>query len=433
MAKKEQNSTKLPALFLSHDIYYFKISVENPKFGLFPDEPRKIRITVSTRTSNRKDAEKFQAAFIKYGTRRPVELISNLSDIIMLFSSPETNPKLKEAQIEGRSYSRSYAKNVARDCRHLMEVLTKKLPYLLTCKLADISRRDGVMVREMLYDEYGRTHVSAEAFKKFKMCLTYAADQGYIASSPVERITNIKPEDPKPIFILSPEDVVLLCSCEELFKSKLARDQFYVFATTGMRRSELAALTVQQIYKYQKTERIGGKLVFKEGYAISIDRAFKNDGVKEVGLPKWNKTRCIPIADSTYRTLKPYLENKAPSDRVFETITHHTLLEDFAYLKKSCDEHGIANLLSCPAAIENLSPHKLRHSLNTFLTASTDIKDTLTNEYMSWAKQRKDNVAKMQSHYTHINVNHLSIVADAIENAYCDEVDANLIPFTVNG
>ena len=431
MTKK--TNTKLPSLFLAHGIYYFKLTVDNPKFSADCDQPKKIRMTFSTRESNYDEAYKYMKAFVTGGRAfKASQKIENLANIIHLFLDPKTNPKMQSAKIEGKSYSLRHAENVARDCRHLLEVLCKHMPFILKVKMTEITRKDSLDIREAIYIEYGNNYVAHEAFKKYKMAMMYAADIGLIPFSPAEKIDNIKPKEAEPIFVLSPEDIVTLYSTPELFASQDARAQFMVFATTGMRRSELGALTVEQIYRYKKAERVNGRLVFQEGWAISIDRAFKDKKWEEAGLPKWNKTRCIPIADMTYKVLEPYLLNKAPSDRVFDTMTHHTLIDDFKYLRDMCNEYGVTGLLSCPAAIENLTPHKLRHSLNTFLSTS-DIKDILTNEYMSWAKQKKDNVQRMQSHYTHINVNHLASIANLINEMYNDNVSDNLIPFTVNG
>lgn len=431
MAKTKKD--KLPSLFLSHGIWYFKLTVDNPKFLVDSNAPKRIRLTFSTKEEDYGAAYKYMESFVQGGRSfKASQNVNNLSKVIQLFLDPKKNPKKKTAEIEGRSYSMRHAENVARDCRHLMEVLNKSMPHILNVKMTEITRKDSLDIREAIYEAYGNSYVAREAFKKYKMAMMYAADIGLIPFSPAEKIDNIKAADPKPIFILSPEDVVTLYTTPELFASEVARAQFMVFATTGMRRSELGALTVEQIYRYKKAERVNGRLVFHEGWAISINRAFKDKKWQEAGLPKWNKTRCIPIADMTYKVLEPYLANKAPSDRVFDTMTHHTLIDDFKYLRDMCNEYGVTDILSCPAAMENLTPHKLRHSLNTFLSTS-DIKDILTNEYMSWAKQKKDNVQRMQSHYTHINVNHLAQIANLIDEMYNDNVCDNLIPFTVNG
>ena len=431
MANKK--SEKLPSLFQSHGIWYFKLTVDNPAYLTNPDEPKRARLTFSTYQTNYKKAVAYRDSFVYKDSEYKATLrVKNLGYILSLFMDPATNPKMKNNLIEGKSYSEDYAKNVARSCRQLNEVLLDKMPHILKVKLTDISRKDCFDVREAIFDTHGNNHVAREAFKKFKMAMMYAADNGLIPFSPAEKIDNIKAKDAKPVFILSPEDVVAIYSIPELFQSEEARAQFMVFATTGMRRSELGALTVEQVYKFKKAERLNKKLTFYEGWAISIDRSFKNNSWSKVGLPKWDKTRCIPIADVTYRVLEPFLVGKAPSDRVFSNATPHTFKDDFNYLRNACDEMGVSAVLSCPAAMENLSPHKLRHGLNTLLTTS-DIKDVLTNEYMSWEKQKKDNVQRMQSHYTHINVSHLAVIANFIDEMFCDEVEGNLIPFTVNG
>lgn len=421
--------SKNPSLFQSHGIWYFKITVNNPKFLYDPNEPKTKRLTFSTRTANFKEAEKIRDSFIENDRRiKAAAKISNLSHILLLFMKPETNPKMLSARIEGKSYSIKHAENVARDCKHLYDVLDSKMSHILYCKITEISRLDSIEVRQAIFDAYGNSYVGHEAFKKYKMALTYAADLGIIPFSPADKIDNIKPKDAKPIFVLSAEDILAIYSAPELFSNEEARAQFFVFATTGMRRSELGALTVEQVYKYKKAERIGGRLVFCEGWAISIDRAYKDNAWETVGSPKWNKTRCIPIADVTYKVLEPFLKGKTLSDRVFNTMTKHTLVDDFETLRNNCHELGVADALSCPAAIDCLSPHKLRHALNTILSTS-DIKDILTNEYMSWSKQKKDNVQRMQSHYTHINVSHLSSIASLIQDIYGIESEENMLLF----
>ena len=432
--RKMANSRKKksPSLYQSHGFWYFKITVENPKFLLDPSQPKKIRKSISTETSNKAEAEKFQKKYLDGFARQNSKCVDNLESLIAQFIVPEKNPMYLSAPIEGRSYTLKHSQNVARSCRQLLEKLDEKMAYILHSKISTITRLDCIEVREMIFKEYGKTHVAKEAFCKFKMLMTYAANIGLIPFSPADKIADIKPEDPKPIYVLSPADIALLYSAEELFTSEDFRAMFITFATTGLRRSELAALTVGQIYKFPRVKKCGKNTTFSESWAICVDRAFKDDAWKIVDKPKWNKVRCIPICDITYKALEPYLKDKGPEERVFPMIKHHRLYDDFAFLKENCYRKNLDMLLETPEGLEKLSPHKLRHALNTALSVRSDVKDSLSNEYMSWEKQKTNNVKKMQSHYTHINVNHLCIVSDIIQEMYSNDDNDNLIMFESN-
>lgn len=417
--EESMGKKRYPSLYQTNGLWYFKITV------------RSKRITIPTGTSLKKEAEVYRNAYME-GRIINGELEDkkkNLGDIISLFSDISTNPRYRSAEMEGRSYSLGHAKNVARESRHLFDALMEAWPKILTSKISDISRADCFKIRDIVFLKYGKNHVSKEAFSKLKMVLTYAADIGIIPFSPAEKIPNIKPPQSAPIYALAPDDAVIIYSMPELFMSKEARAQFFVFATTGMRRAELGALTVGQISEYNKMEKIGKRIIQRKGHSIDIRLAIKDDDWSVVGLPKWDKKRMIPIADTTYNVLAPYLEGKGPNDRVFPTMSHHSLIEDFCYLREQIVKTGLISVLSTPEAIEDLTPHKLRHSLNTAFVGLTSLKTELTQEYMSWRKQ-EDNNAKMQRHYSHLNISHLIPVADAIEDLF-SEAEENEVRFPI--
>lgn len=176
---------------------------------------------------------------------------------------------------------------------------------------------------------------------------------------------------------------------------------FAVLATTGMRRAEAAALCTAQIRDIKGIKQ------------ICINRAKKDTDWNSIGLPKMNIVRTIPIADVTYKAIEPFLNFKDPHALIFPNITPQMLATCFKRIRALAP---IELDLFEPDAIEFLSPHILRHSLNTALILE-NANNILIQEYLSWHHQDLGT----QQGYTHIYARNLLPIANLIEKMFGEE------------
>ena len=184
---------------------------------------------------------------------------------------------------------------------------------------------------------------------------------------------------------------------------------FCLLAYTGMRRAEAAALTSGQIRD--------GIYRGRAFHYIEIDRAFKDESWKVVGKPKWDLCRSIPINEWLYNKIKPLIKDDA-KERLFPTYTQSRFRQMFDRLTENADIDSVE--WEDKEAFLMLSPHKLRHALNTNLLADQmesegQVTETMVAEYLSWEHQDQ---SKMQRRYTHLVASRLLPVSDMIGEIY---------------
>lgn len=182
-----------------------------------------------------------------------------------------------------------------------------------------------------------------------------------------------------------------MISHRELWPDHLMWAFFSLLATTGMRRSEALALTRDQLY---------------EG-VLTIDRAFKDiDG--ELGLPKWDLMRVIPLSNVTLEILDS-IEGK--DKRYFPK--GQSWVNDVIYTAR------IVGLTLYPLNkdLSKLTAHSLRHSCHSNLLAN-GASVVLAAEYLSWGHQE---LADIQQRYTHIYCKKLQPIADLIDDLYAPQ------------
>ena len=80
-------------------------------------------------------------------------------------------------------------------------------------------------------------------------------------------------------------------------------------------------------------------------------------------------------------------------------------------------------------AFNMLTPHKLRHALNTNLLADQGIEDgkvteNMVAEYLSWEHQDQ---SRMQRRYTHLVASRLLPVADLISKIYSGKIESDIL------
>ena len=210
---------------------------------------------------------------------------AKLKDLLRLYEDPETNPRYKQAQVEGRNYGKSYARHVATYARQISELLKEKAPRLLSKMVCNITKLDVKTIREIIAAEWGQTRKSQTNFRTLRAMFSQASEDAIIMTSPFNGIKDIHYKSKQTNAYT--EDILReMIIHQELWPDHLMWAYFSLLATTGMRRSEALALTRGQLY---------------EG-VLTIDRAFKDvDG--EIGLPKWDLARVIPLSKLTLSIL----------------------------------------------------------------------------------------------------------------------------------
>lgn len=353
------------------------------------------RRSISTRTRDKEEAKKVLKEFRIFRIV-PIDNKKTLRSCLMEFSDKDTNPRYQEAQITGRLYGRLHAINTATLARRLVDIIPN---IFLSKHIKDLSRVDCISIRRIIWQQYGSTSVAYNTWKKFKTIISYCAKAGYITQSPAVGLEDISYEKRKKI-ALPAEDIKAIMDEKSLFLSEEYRTFFIVLATTGMRRGEAAALCTSQIREIRGIRQ------------ICINRARKDEKWSTIGLPKMNIVRTIPIADVTYAALAPYLDPEKPDDLLFPNITKQGIGRSFDIIRATAPT--MLELIA-PEAVQEISPHILRHSLNTELVL-TNLNNLLIQEYLSWHHQDLGT----QEGYTHIYARNMKPVADMIDMLYGD-------------
>lgn len=374
-----------PSLYLSGSKWYFKIW------------KGKSRISVSTGESDRKRAEEWQK---RYFAQEEAEASPRrLAPLLKLFSSVETNPKYQDAEISGGHYTKRYAEFEAVRVEHLLTLLPSAM---LDKKLNELSRSDVDIVKRILSREYGTRPIANDTFKTFKGILNWAYSKGFMKEMIAFRVGGLRIEKQKDTDYL-PFSECLRIAREGGFRTERERDVFTVLLLTGMRRAELAAVQGKQL----KKARIGQR----EFWVLDISQAWKDENYSELGLPKWDIQRVIPLCGEAGEILSRY---KKGNEDFLLPVSNAIWTKMFNYIRAH------SPLLSS-TALNCLTPHKLRHALNTMLIEE-DVNPTLVQEYLAWYHQDRN---KVQSGYTHIYIKSLLTVVDKIEEVSQERSEEN--------
>lgn len=362
-------SVKKPAVFKIKNRYYFKFSINGE------------RKNVPTGKTTLEDAEKYRDEFLESDDAKEPR---KLCTLLKLFSSSDTNPKYAEAQISGEPYTKRYAEMEASRVKHLLDLVPSDI---LNTKIKDITKKQCERVKAVLFKEYGNRSIGNDTFSTFKGILNYAYAKGYMPNMIAFRMKGIKVSSQKSK-IKPFEDLIQISREASFFRNETEMDKFFILLTTGLRRAELSAIQGKQL----KRAKLGDRTI----YILDISQSFKDENQTEIGLPKWNIQRIIPLAESTGQRLWKY--KKGDEDFLLKT-GNSVWTDSFAYTK------AIAGVT------EDFSPHKLRHALNTKLI-EIGVNPTLVQEYFGWHHQDRNRV---QEGYTHIYIKALMEVADKIE------------------
>lgn len=308
-----------------------------------------------------------------------------------LYSDPKTNPRYKIAQVEGTRYGADHANSVAGQARALKKLLQVRAPAYLKKEVSEIRKLEIKNIRQAIIDVWGQRRKSQETFATFKTMMAQCAEDGYIEISPAKDVRDIPYKSKqRPSFPAEEINRVLALKdvCPEIDKWAF----FAIMATTGMRMSEVLALSERQIYKG----------------TLTIDAALKTNSADDIGLPKYDLVRIIPLSQITLEILSYVKPDK--NGRYFR---HN----------RNWGSHAVRDVLlvACSMYPEDrdlfatMTSHTLRHSMNTNLLAS-GLPPLLVAEYLSWNHQC---LLDMQQRYTHVYAEALRPVAEKIDELYC--------------
>lgn len=216
-----------------------------------------------------------------------------------------------------------------------------------------------------------------------------------IPSNPASMIGNIR-YDRAEAGILSLAELAKLAGP---WKDLLARDVFRFTALTGMRLGEIIGLRGRQL----------------SGEVLRIDSAFKDRS--HFGLPKWGKVREITVCAEAAQIFKSHA--RWPGDLVFTREDGRQIAQGYwmEAFNRGLAEHEIER------EGRKLTPHSLRHSLNTHLLQVGA--DPLRVQLYLWGKRggageqgTMNEITRVQAIYTHFEARMTEPIARKIEELY---------------
>ncbi len=310
--------------------------------------------------------------------------------ILSLYMKPETNPRFKRIQLEGGHYGMEHAKRVARECTNMHALFSRECPAIMKMKISDIKTMQFKILKTKLINEYGNRRKTSLMLEALKAVFSQAHEDGITEVNVTAGVSNVR-YTAKPRCAADDKLIGRIIALKDRFPNVKDWAFFTILATTGMRRSELLALESDQI---------------KDG-VLTINRALKSIYKDDIGLPKWDIVRVIPLSKITQ-----YAISCIDPDKDGRYFHNNRRWADDSFIRMKLAACSV--LHDDTAAIMSLTPHILRHSLNTNLLAA-ETSPVLVAYYLAWAHQT---LIDMQERYTHLQAMKLSAVSDGIDKMF---------------
>lgn len=379
------------------EIWYFKITGPDGK-----------RIQKSTGKKIKREAVEFAEAYLdKINNGSSTGKAPSLRSELERYTIPEQNPRYIQAQLQDKvSYTLSYADQLARQCKLLIKALGEKMPQVLDSPVDSLDRRIMKEVQVAIAEYRGRCRTAQHMFGTLKTIYSYLVDDSVVQHSPVANIPDIG-YDKKEMIAIDSELIAWLLSRRDLFPSERSYRFLAILATTGMRLSEGMALSADKLFR--------GTLTIDQQVSKFHDHLVK---------PKCGVIRSIPLSKLTQSIIAEMKPDE--NGRYFEGYSYSRISIEVGTLKAILVREDKLNA----ATWKRLTPHLLRHSLNTNLLVA-GCTELMAAEYLSWFHQ---NAVDTQKLYTHIKAKKLQGVADMIDEMYTQKTDnKNILEFSKQG
>ncbi len=282
-------------------------------------------------------------------------------------------PHVRRLLSENKSVTRYHAKNM----RSVLElhVLTDRLAKL---RISEIKRADILDFRERLVEKLGYTRTVQRVLSVVKIIFKEAYFREEITRDPTAGIGLTKYE-PAEIGTFTVEELRVLFPVDPPgpWRDLTGYTVFLTAATTGMRRGEILALTWENIHV--------------DDGVIEIRQAWKDR--HELGLPKWNKTRTVPLPALlavAFKRLRKRKTHTRSTDLVF-CYSNGKRLGGTWWAKRFTSAMKAAKI---DRRSRNLRPHSFRHTLNSLLREK-GYDPARIREALGWSDEA------IQNNYTH--------------------------------
>ncbi|MCK9192131.1 MAG: tyrosine-type recombinase/integrase [Sphaerochaetaceae bacterium] len=320
-----------------------------------------------------------------------------LSNMIAQYENLETNPRRRMALTDGSAYSDSYGSLQTRYAKYLDDLLSKKMPSLLSRQINSIRRADLHKIKEIIVKEKGHCRTAQLMYEQLRRMFNQALSDGILEKNITdgERGISYKRNNRKAV---APEVLAEIIDHKDWFDDDKSWAFFTVLATTGLRLSEALGITPSRI----------------NNGVLTVDRQLQYMPGKKTTFipPKCGITRVIPLSKITISALEVVLLKKRKNQPVF-TIIRSNINPMFKTIRTLASEV----FPQYKDSIISMTSHALRHSLNTNLLIHGS-NPILVAEYLSWKHQE---LIDMQQNYTHFVAMNLKPIADAIDNMFIEE------------
>jgi integrase len=298
-------------------------------------------------------------------------------------------PHIRRLQEEGKSFTRRHAKIQ----RQRLENHVLSDPFAAK-RLSEITRADVLELRSRLLAKNAPATVN-KALGVVKVIFREALYREEINRDPTTGVGKVKyRKEERGVFTAEelrrlfpdhgygPWRDIQDCTC------------FYLAAVTGLRRGEVLALRWQHIDFDRQ--------------CVAVCEAWK--GGKEMGPPKWDHLRLVPISERTihrlYR-LRAESVRITPKDFVF-CYDDGSHIGETWWRKRFCAAMDRAGI---DWKARHLSPHSFRHTINTIVRNSGHDPAKI-RAILGWMDEA------VQENYTHWDLDHLKAWADIVDEIW---------------